>query len=309
MLVRAQALGICGTDREIIDGEYGWAPPGRDRLILGHESLGRVEDAPPESGLLPGDLVVGIVRHPDPVPCANCAVGEWDMCRNGLYSEHGIKQLDGFGAEWFRLPPEFAVRVDPTLGQLGVLLEAASVVAKAWEHTERIGRRALWEPRRVLVTGAGPIGLLAALLGVQRGLEVHVLDRVAEGPKPDLVRDLGASNHTGGLDALGFAPDVVIECTGAPAVVLDVFARTGRNGIVCLAGVSSGGRRTEVDAGMLTGRWCWRTTSSSVPCTRTGATTKRRPGRWRTRPGSGGSSRAGCHSIAGLRRWSPNRAT
>lgn len=251
MLVRAQALGICGTDREIIDGEYGWAPPGRDRLILGHESLGRVEDAPPESGLLPGDLVVGIVRHPDPVPCANCAVGEWDMCRNGLYSEHGIKQLDGFGAEWFRLPPEFAVRVDPALGQLGVLLEAASVVAKAWEHTERIGRRALWEPRRVLVTGAGPIGLLAALLGVQRGLEVHVLDRVAEGPKPDLVRDLGASNHTGGLDALGFAPDVVIECTGAPAVVLDVFARTGRNGIVCLAGVSSGGRRTEVDAGML----------------------------------------------------------
>lgn len=251
VLVRALALGICGTDREIVGGEYGEAPLGQDRLILGHESLGRVEETPPESGLVPGDLVVGIVRHPDPVPCANCGVGEWDMCRNGLYTEHGIKQLDGFGAEWFRLAPEFAVRVDPALGQLGVLLEPASILAKAWEHVERIGRRAVWEPRHVLVTGAGPIGLLAALLGVQRGLQVHVLDRVADGPKPDLVRDLGAVYHTEGLDALGFVPDIVIECTGAPAVVLDVLARTGRNGIVCLAGVSSGGRRTEIDAGML----------------------------------------------------------
>jgi threonine dehydrogenase-like Zn-dependent dehydrogenase len=251
VLIRALALGVCGTDREIVAGEYGWAPPGRDRLILGHESLGRVEEAPPESGLAPGDLVVGIVRHPDPVPCENCAVGEWDMCRNGLYSEHGIKQLHGFGAEQFRLSPEFAVRVDPALGNLGVLLEPASVLAKAWEHIERIGRRALWEPRRVLVTGAGPIGLLAALLGVQRGLQVHVLDRVTEGPKPGLVRDLGATYHATGLDTLGFEPDIVIECTGAPAVVIEVMGRTARNGIVCLAGVSSGGRRTEVDAGML----------------------------------------------------------
>jgi threonine dehydrogenase-like Zn-dependent dehydrogenase len=251
VLVRAQALGICGTDREIVAGEYGSAPPGRDRLVLGHESLGRVVEAPAESGLAPGDLVVGIVRHPDPVPCANCAVGEWDMCRNGLYTEHGIKQRDGFGAERYRLRPEFAVRVDPALGGVGVLLEPASVVAKAWEHADRIGARARWEPRQVLVTGAGPIGLLAALLGVQRGLEVHVLDRVIDGPKPGLVRDLGAVYHTEGLDALGFAPDLVIECTGAPGIVVDVLGRTGRNGIVCLTGVSTGGRRIEIDAGML----------------------------------------------------------
>jgi threonine dehydrogenase-like Zn-dependent dehydrogenase len=46
VLVSALALGICGTDREIIDGDYGWAPPGAKHLIIGHESLGRVEDAP-----------------------------------------------------------------------------------------------------------------------------------------------------------------------------------------------------------------------------------------------------------------------
>src|SRR5690606_11408018 len=155
-----------------------------------------VIEAPDDCGLQPGDLVVGIVRHPDPVPCPNCAVGEWDMCRNGRYTEHGIKQLDGFGAERYRLDPAFAVKLDPGLDRVGVLLEPASVLAKAWEHIEAIGRRARWEPRRALVTGAGPIGLLAALMGVQRGLEVHVVDIVTEGPKPGLVRELGATYST-----------------------------------------------------------------------------------------------------------------
>src|SRR5689334_6592803 len=173
-LVRAIALGICGTDREIVAGKYGTAPPGSDRLVLGHESLGRVEDAPANCGLAAGDLVVGIVRRPDPEPCANCAAGEWDMCRNGRYTEHGIWGLHGFCAEQLRVDPDFLVVVPATLGKLGVLLEPASIVAKAWEHIERIGRRAHWFPERVLVTGAGPIGLLAALLGRQRGLEVTV---------------------------------------------------------------------------------------------------------------------------------------
>ena len=197
VLVETVAVGICGTDREIIHGEYGTAPPEEDYLIIGHESLGRVLDAPAASGLVAGDLVVGIVRRPDPVPCTNCSVGEWDMCRNGLYTEHGIKELHGFCAERFRLEPNEAVKVDPRLGDLGVLLEPASVIAKAWEHIDRIGARAHWKPERALVTGAGPIGLLAALMGVQRGLEVHVLDLVEKGLKPDLVRDLGASYHVG----------------------------------------------------------------------------------------------------------------
>jgi hypothetical protein len=53
-------------------------------------------DPGPAGGLNKGDLVVGIVRRPDPVPCPNCAVGEWDMCRNGQYTERGIKQIDGY---------------------------------------------------------------------------------------------------------------------------------------------------------------------------------------------------------------------
>src|SRR4051794_30185130 len=138
VLVRAAALGVCGTDREIIAAKYGSAPPTHKRLILGHESLGTVVEAPDGSGLVTGDLVVGIVRQADPVPCANCAAGEWDMCRNGQYMEHGIKSLDGFGSEFYRLDPRYAVKLDAALGILGVLLEPASVLAKAWEHIEHI---------------------------------------------------------------------------------------------------------------------------------------------------------------------------
>ena len=49
--------------------------------MLGHELLARVKEG--QAGFEPGQLVAGIVRRPDPVPCACCAQGEWDMCRNG----------------------------------------------------------------------------------------------------------------------------------------------------------------------------------------------------------------------------------
>jgi glucose 1-dehydrogenase len=250
VLVRALALGICGTDREIIAGDYGWAPPGAQRLIIGHESLGKVEEAPAGSGLKAGDLVVGIVRRPDPVPCPACAAGEWDMCRNGRYTERGIKQRNGYGAEQFRIEADFTIPIDPKLGMLGVLLEPTSVVAKAWEQVERIGARgAAWRPCVALITGAGPVGLLAALMAKQRGYDVHVLDRAEEGVKPDLVRDLGATYHAGDFGSL--EPDIVIECTGASSVVLEVMCRNAPEGVICLAGVSSGGHKLTFDVGAL----------------------------------------------------------
>jgi threonine dehydrogenase-like Zn-dependent dehydrogenase len=253
LLVEAVAMGVCGTDREIVAGDYGWSPRGSDRLVLGHESLGKVLEAPVDSGFSVGDLVAGVVRRPDPVPCGACAAGEFDMCRNGRYRERGIKKLDGYGAELWTVEVDYAVKVDARLGLCGVLTEPASVLAKAWEQVERIGHRAWFEPRTALVTGAGPIGLLAALMGVQRGLDVHVLDRVTDGPKPALVRDLGASYHHGTMDEVGAAlqPDVVIEATGVGALVVDAMTATGPYGIVCLTGVSTAGRSLTVDAGLI----------------------------------------------------------
>ncbi|TFH37844.1 MAG: theronine dehydrogenase [Bacteroidia bacterium] len=244
VLVEAIAVGVCGTDVEIVEGKYGWAPPGQNHLVLGHESLGRVIDPGPSGGFRKGDLVVGIVRRPDPVPCPNCAVGEWDMCRNGLYTERGIKQIHGFMSERWRIEPEYAIKIDPTLGILGVLLEPTTVVTKALEQVGLIGRRSFWEPRKVLVTGAGPIGLLAALSVKIFGLEVHVLDRMETGSKPNLVRALGATYHSGSVADLDFEPDAIIECTGVGQVISDSIRKVGANGIICLTGVGQGGIMT-----------------------------------------------------------------
>ena len=254
LLVRALALGVCATDRDIVSGSYGTAPPGESLLILGHESLGVVEAAPSDSGFAPGDLVVGIVRRPDPVPCLACAAGEWDMCQNGLYVERGIKARHGFGAERFRLEPDFAVKIHRALGLNGVLLEPASIVAKAWEQVERIGERSrAWRPRTVLIAGAGPIGLLAAMIGVQRELQVHVYDRHDKGPKPSLANDLGAVYHTGSLPDVirNVRPDILLECTGAPPLIVDAMGAAVPDGIVCLTGVSDCGHAIDVDFGSL----------------------------------------------------------
>ena len=252
VLVRALGLGICGTDRDIVSGQYGAAPAGETRLVLGHESFGTVDAAPPKCGLVPGDLVVGIVRRPDPVPCFACAAGDWDMCRNGLYTERGIKGRNGYGSERFRVEPDFAIKIDPELKHLGILLEPTSIVAKGWEHVERIGRReGEWRPHTVLVTGAGPVGLLAAMMGAQRGLEVHVFDRNKGELKPALVRELGGTYHGGGaiVDTLKhLAPDIIIECTGAPSLICELPGGTAAAGIVCLAGVSNSGK-CELDVG------------------------------------------------------------
>jgi threonine dehydrogenase-like Zn-dependent dehydrogenase len=251
LLVDGVAVGVCGTDKEIAAGEYGAAPPGHERLIIGHESLGRVRTAPEGSGYSAGDLVVAVVRRPDPEPCGACAHGEWDMCRNGQFTEHGIKEVDGFASEQWTIEPDRVVRLDPALAEVGVLLEPTTVVAKAWDQVDKIGARGWFDPQTVVVTGAGPIGLLAALIGVQRGLDVHVLDRVTDGPKPGLVADLGATYHAAPLTEVADAvrPGIIIECTGAPSVVVDTFTSTKPYGITVLTGVSSAGRHIPVDAG------------------------------------------------------------
>jgi threonine dehydrogenase-like Zn-dependent dehydrogenase len=252
VLVQAQAIGICGTDLEIIDGEYGSAPPGQDRLIIGHESLGRVVEAAPETGFSPGDLVVGIVRRPDPVPCPACAAGHWDMCTNGQYTERGIVGRHGYASERYRIRPEYLVAINPALGPLGVLLEPATVVAKAWDHIEKIGQRAAWAPERVLITGAGPIGLLAALLSVQRGYQTYVLDLVTEGRKPEMVHRLGATYfHSGELGEAAREADIVIECTGYIQMLLEAGPQHVRHRVMCLTGVSAAGAEATIDPGQL----------------------------------------------------------
>ncbi|HVU60822.1 MAG TPA: glucose 1-dehydrogenase [Mycobacteriales bacterium] len=247
VLVEGLYVGICGTDVEVSVDGYGEAPPGHERLVLFHESLGRVLEAPDGSGLAKGDLVAGVVRRPDPVPCEPCSKDQWDFCRNGKFTERGIKQHDGYGSQRWRVAPKFAIKLDASLDRLGVLLEPTSVVAKAWDQVGKIAARSSWTPATALVTGAGPIGLLAAMIGRQKGLDVTVLDRVTEGPKPGMVAELGAS-YVASLDDLASPPDIVIEATGIGQVVFDVVGRAAPDAIVCLTGISSGTREMSLAA-------------------------------------------------------------
>ena len=171
VLVDGLALGVCGTDLEIIRGEYGFAPEGAQRLVLGHESLGRVREAPAGlrvSAPATSSSASCAARTRCRAPAARAASGT--SAATAATPSAGSRSSHGFGSERWRIEPEFAVRLDAGLEDVGVLLEPTSVVAKAWEQIERIGARACFDARRVLVTGAGPIGLLAALLAVQRGL-------------------------------------------------------------------------------------------------------------------------------------------
>ena len=126
------------------------------------------------------------------------------------------------------------MRIDRALGDLGVLLEPTSVVATAWEQAERIGARARFRPKVALVTGAGPIGLLAASLARQRGLETYVVDLATDGPKPRLVAELRAHYHSEPVSEVPVEADIVIECTGPSSSARGerttpgaVIARTG----------------------------------------------------------------------------------
>lgn len=248
LLVEGLLVGMCGTDVEIIRDGFGWLPPGRDAIVPFHESLGRVISSPTPD-FAPGDLVAGVVRRPDPEPCPACAVDAWDFCRNGKYTERGIKEIDGYGMQRWTVPPKFAVKLDPTLGDAGVLTEPASVVAKAWAQASAVAERSHLPVRSALITGAGPIGLLAALLGVQRGLEVHVVDRVTEGRKPDLVTTLGATYYSDLADVTADV-DVAIECTGVAQLIWECARRAS---VTVLAGISGEHDPVPLDPGVFDG--------------------------------------------------------
>ncbi|MFB3052864.1 MAG: glucose 1-dehydrogenase [Dehalococcoidia bacterium] len=256
VLVRVQQVGLDGTDAEILEGQYGEAPPGDDYLIIGHESLGRVEKVMGSAtGLSAGARVVAIVRRPDPVPCRNCAAGEWDMCLNGQYTERGIKARHGFLAEFYTESPEFLIAVPAEIAPVAILLEPLSIVEKAIEQIKRIQSRLVWRAERAVVLGAGPIGLLAGMLLSLEGIEVHFYDATERGIKSDLAEASGANYIWAGERKLSHdlaaeigAVDIVVEATGYSPLAFDSMDMVAPNGIVCLTGVSGGSRKLDVSA-------------------------------------------------------------
>jgi glucose 1-dehydrogenase len=256
-VMRVLEVGIDGTDTEINNGLYGEAPPGSDFLVIGHEALS-VVDAIGEGvqGFQPGDLVISTVRRPD--DCPNCRAGESDMCLFGNYTERGIKGAHGYMGEYYSETPAFMVKIPTSLRPFAVLLEPLSIVEKATSQAWKIQERMLWTPKRAVVLGAGPIGILATILLRLRGLEVHVYAKSPpESVQGRILSDLGASYRSvvdnpvmGIRDALGQV-DFILEGTGNSAVAFQAMAQLGTNGVLCLTGVSAGNRNVEIPADVI----------------------------------------------------------
>ena len=254
VLVRVLRVGLCGTDREIVAAEFGEAPPGDDFLILGHESLGRVEAVGPDvpASIAPGTLVVATVRRPGSSPYD--AIGRYDLSTTDDFPERGIRRAHGFLAERYVDEPAFLVPVPETLASVGVLLEPISIVEKGIRQAFEIqDRLRVWAPARAAVLGAGPIGLLAALALRLRGIEVAVYSR-REPPylNSDLVEAIGGryvSSSSTSLARLAEEAgplDLILEATGFSPLAFEAADVLASNGVLVLASVTGGDHTSEI---------------------------------------------------------------
>ena len=244
-------VGVCGTDKDLCAFEFGDAPPGCDYFILGHESLGEVVETGGEvRGLQRGDLVVGVVRLPcRQSGCDPCGAGRQDFCTTGGYRERGIKELHGFMTEFVVEQERYLYRLPPELRAVGVLVEPLTIAEKSLIELSAIDGRLGWrrERRRAVVVGAGPIGLLGAMLLVESGYETWVYSRSpAPNPKAAIAEAVGAryvssqEESPRSLAARLGAIDVVYEAAGAPQTSFDLLRHMGPNAVFILTGVPRG---------------------------------------------------------------------
>jgi len=255
VLVKVLRVGLCGTDREMQAGEYGASPPGCDFLVLGHESLGMVEQVGSNvAALVPGDYVVARVRRPGNSPYD--AIGMQDMSTDDQYYEHGINLLHGFFTEHYIDTPEFLTKIPDGIRDVAVLTEPMTVIEKGVSQAYEIQRRLrIWNPKVAAVLGAGTIGLLATLLLRLRGVEVVT---VALQQRPylnsELVEALGAryvSTREMSLAeaATAYGPfDLMFEATGFSPLVFESMEVLGKNGVLVMSSVTGGDRVVEVPA-------------------------------------------------------------
>jgi len=255
VLVRVLRVGVDGTDKEINAAEYGAPPPGDEYLILGHESLGKVEAVGPSvTEVAAGDYVVASVRRPG--SSLFDAIGLQDMTTDDFYFERGINLRHGFLAEYYVDAAEYLVRIPQGLKRVGVLMEPTSVAEKAIGQAWEIQRRLkVWRPRKAAVLGTGTLGLLASMILKLRGLDVtafglkqepHLNSRLLEQIG---VRYVSTADRSLRDAAREFGPyDFILEGTGYSPLVYEAMDVLGKNGVLAMVSVTGGERAIEVPA-------------------------------------------------------------
>ena len=269
--IRVLEVGVCGTDKEICSFEYGSPPRGSDYLIIGHESLGEaIEVGPKVSKLKVGDLVVASVRRPcHHRRCTPCRSGYPDFCITGDYEERGIKGENGFMSEYVVDYERYLHVVPRRLRRVAVLAEPLSVAEKAREQTRNIANRLPWlsngsknkhHERRLnaVVLGAGPVGLLGAMVLRSAGAEtlVYALEP-APNPSSNFVESIGGEYHSQGRITAEARKrmfghiDLIYEAAGASRLVFEALRVLGNNSEFILTGVPSLKGPYEIDGDRL----------------------------------------------------------
>lgn len=254
VLVKVTMAGLCGTDREINDGEYGIAPSGSDLLILGHENLGKIEDIDGNvTEFHKNDLVVATVRRPGGNSVYD-RIGEPHFTTESIYFEHGISRLHGFMSEYYVENADDLVQVPASLAEIGVLLEPLSIVEKGLKQADDIQTRLkIWQPKTAAVLGTGNVGLLCIMALRMRGYAVHGfgLDDPEGYLNAELCRAIGATyDSTATLDINTSTKtygeyDLVFECTGYSPIIFDAMQSLNENGVLILSSVTGGQRLTD----------------------------------------------------------------
>jgi len=269
--IRSLEVGVCGTDREICTFVYGSPPDGFDYLVLGHESLGEViEVGSGVSQFKPGDLVVPSVRRPCPhAHCLACQDEKQDFCYTGDFTERGIKMTHGFLTEFYVDEDKYLTRVPPELRDVAVLVEPLTVAEKGLAQVRKIQQRLPWiDPRtpannfgagkNALVLGAGPVGILGAMVLIVSGFKTWVYSRSkAPNPKSELLESIGAryiSCEIENVDRIAERVgniDLIYEAVGVAKISYDVLRVLGLNGICVFTGIPAPKAAIGIDADII----------------------------------------------------------
>jgi glucose 1-dehydrogenase len=258
-------VGICGTDREQVEGGRADAPKGKRELIIGHEMFGQVvEVGKSVIDVKPGDYGMFTVRR-GCNECPACLNNRSDMCYTGKYTERGIKEADGFQAEFVVDKEQYFVKIPESIKDIGVLTEPMSVAAKAIDEAMIIQLARLkgfeksenWlKGKKALIAGIGPIGLMAAFALRLRGAAVVGLDIVDEDSlRPQILKQIGGHYIDGrqvkvtDFDEVCGEADFIFEATGIAKLQIELIDALAINGVYVATGIPAGERPMNIMAG------------------------------------------------------------
>jgi L-iditol 2-dehydrogenase len=233
VLVRVRSVGLCGSDVHYYEhgriGDHVVSSP----LVLGHEPSGEIVACGDRATRHRPGQRVSLEPGVPCLTCTQCLAGRYNLCPRMTF--FATPPVDGAFCEYVVLHEAFAHPVPDSMSDdSAALLEPLSVAVWACTKAD------VSTGSRVLVTGAGPVGLLALQTANALGAaEVLVCDLSPE--RLALARDLGATAVVDvgeqGLDNTGFEADVLLECSGSARATADGVQRVGRAGRVVLVGM------------------------------------------------------------------------